>query len=130
VAGRALDLSLHLLDRQVIDTDGGMVCNIDDLEITVPDDGAPPYVTAILCGPGAVGPRIGGLLGRWVVAMHRLLGHRHDDAPDRIPFQLVTDIGSSVTVAQTRRELDVLRAEDVVREFVIERIPGSGHASE
>jgi len=130
VAGRVLDLSLHLLDRQVLDTDGGMVCNIDDVELTGPDDGGPPYVTAILCGPGALGPRIGGLLGRWIVATHRLLGRRHEDAPDRIPFQLVTDIGSAVTIAQSRSELGILAAEDTVRDYVIDRIPGAHRASE
>src|SRR6476661_3212731 len=100
MAGRVLDLSLHLLDRQVIDTDGGLVCNVDDVEITVPDDGGPPYVSAILCGPGALGPRIGGLLGRWMVAAHRHLGRHRDEAPDRIGFELVTDIGTAITVAE------------------------------
>ena len=130
MAGRVLDLSLHLLDRQVLDTDGGMVCNIDDVELTVPDDGGPACVTAILCGPGALGPRIGGLLGRWIVATHRLLGRRHEDAPDRIPFQLVTDIGTAVTIAQSRSELGILAAEDIVRDYVIDRIPGAHRASE
>jgi hypothetical protein len=126
--GRTLDLSLHLLDRQVIDTDGGMVCNVDDVEITVPDDG-PPYVSAILCGPGALGPRVGGLLGHWMVAAHRHLGRRREEAPDRIGFELVTDIASAITVAQTREQLGVCLGEDFVRDYLIHRLPGSGHES-
>ena len=128
-AGRVLDLSLHLLDRQVLDTDGRMVCNIDDVEFTVPDDGSAPYITAILCGPGALGPRIGGLLGHWMVAAHRHLGRRREDAPDRIGFELVTDIGSATTVARTRRELGICAGEDVVRAYLVDRLPGARHES-
>jgi sporulation protein YlmC with PRC-barrel domain len=130
VAGRVLDLGLHLLDRQVLDTDGGMVCNVDDLELTVPEDGGPPYVSAILCGPAALGPRLGGLLGRWLVASSRLLGRRHDEAPDRVPFALVNDIGSSVVISRSRQELGILGAEDTAREYVVERLPGARRASE
>jgi sporulation protein YlmC with PRC-barrel domain len=129
MAGRVLDLSLHLLDRQVVDTDGGMVCNVDDVEITVPDDGAPPYVSAILCGPGALGPRIGGLLGRWMVAAHRNLGRRREEAPDRIGFELVTDIGSAIVVAESRARLGVCAGEDLVREYLVDRLPGATHES-
>jgi sporulation protein YlmC with PRC-barrel domain len=128
MAGRTLDLSLHLLDRQVVDTDGRMVCNVDDIEITVREDGV-PYVSAILCGPGAVAPRIGGLLGRWMVAVHRHLGRRREEAPDRIGFELVTDIGSSITVAESRAQLEVGLGEDFVREYLVDRLPGAGHAS-
>jgi sporulation protein YlmC with PRC-barrel domain len=127
---RRLDLSLHLLDRQVVDPDGGLVCKVDDVELAVPSDGSPPYVTAILAGPAALGPRLGGLLGRWLVASHRLLGQRHDEEPDRIPFELVTDIGSSVTIARTRSELGILAGEDRVREYLVDRVPGAGHASD
>jgi sporulation protein YlmC with PRC-barrel domain len=129
MSGRTLDLSLHLLDRQVIDTDGGMVCNVDDVEITVPDDGAPPYITAILCGPGALGPRIGGLLGHWMVAAHRHLGRRREEAPDRIGFELVTDIGSAITVAETRAQLEIGLGEEFMHDYFVDRLPGAGHAS-
>ena len=33
-AGQVLDAQLHLLDRQVLDTDGVPVTTVDDLEIT------------------------------------------------------------------------------------------------
>jgi sporulation protein YlmC with PRC-barrel domain len=129
MAGRTLDLALHLLDRQVLDTDGGMVCNVDDVDITVPEGGGPAYVTAILSGPGALGPRIGGLLGQWMVAAHRHLGRARQDAPDRIGFELVTEIGSSIVVARTRGELEVGLGEDLVRDYLIDRIPGAQHES-
>jgi hypothetical protein len=124
-AARRLDLSLHLLDRQVADPDDRLVCKVDDVDFTVPEDGSPPYVSALLTGPAALGPRLGGLLGRSMVASHRLLGQRHDDEPDRIPYELVTDIGSAVRVARTREELGICAGEDRVREYLVDRLPGA-----
>ena len=48
------DAALRLLDRQVIDSDGAFVCNVDDLEVDVPATG-PPRVVALLTGPGVLG---------------------------------------------------------------------------
>lgn len=128
--GRTIDLCLHLLDRQVVDPDGGLICKVDDVELQVPDDGSAPYVVALLSGPAALGPRLGGLLGRWLVAAHRQLGQQRDGAPDRIPYELVTDIGSDVKVARSRAELGIQAGEDRAREYVVERLPGAGHASD
>ena len=36
VAGRTLDAQLHLLDRQVLDSDGVPVTTVDDLELGAP----------------------------------------------------------------------------------------------
>ena len=127
---RVLDLTLHLLDRQVVDSDDGLVCNVDDVEFEVPGDGTAPYISNLLTGPAALGPRLGGLLGRWWVSAYQLLGHRHDKEPDRIPFQVVTDIGSAVTVTKTRAELGIHPGEDRAREYLVERLPGAGHASD
>jgi sporulation protein YlmC with PRC-barrel domain len=122
---RRLDLALHLLDRQVVDPDGRLVCKVDDVDFTVPEDGSPPYVTALLTGPAALGPRLGGLLGRWLVASHRLLGQRHDEEPDRIPYELIADIGSAVRAARTREELGICAGEDRVRDYLVDRLPGA-----
>lgn len=129
MTGRVLDLALHLLDRQVVDQDGGLVCNVDDVEFVVPEDGSPPYLIALLTGPAALGPRLGGLLGRWWVSAYQLLGQRHDTEPDRIPWELVTDVGSAVKVARSRAELGIHPGEDRAREYLVDRLPGAGHAS-
>jgi sporulation protein YlmC with PRC-barrel domain len=122
--GRVLDLQLHLLDRQVVDGEGRMVCKVDDLELALDERGR-PYVTAILVGPRALGPRLGGRLGRWMVAVAgRLAGGA---APPRIDFGRVTDIGCAVTVAG---EPDVVALEDWVDEHLIARIPGSTDAGQ
>jgi sporulation protein YlmC with PRC-barrel domain len=127
--GRTLDLNLHLLDRQVIDRDGRLVCKIDDLEFEI-DEAGRPYVTAILVGPRALGPRLGGRLGRWVTAIGRRLSQGQHLQPPRIDFAQVTDIGSAITLARHRDELDVTSLEDWVDSYVISRIPGSRHESQ
>jgi len=129
VTGRVRDLALHLLDRQVVDTDGRAVCKVDDLEFTVPDDGSAPYVSAILCGPAALGPRLGGLLGRWLVASTHTFGRSANDRLGRIGMELVTDLGTAITVARSRRDLGVHENEDRAREYLVERIPGACHES-
>src|SRR4051795_4928632 len=109
------DLRLRLLDRQVIDPDGGLICKVDDLELTRTADGG-YVVTALLAGPLALGPRLPGRLGRWVVALARRWSNDADPAPRRIPFERVTDLGSAVTVDRSRADLGIAAAEDWARE--------------
>lgn len=127
--GRTLDLHLHLLDRQVVDPDGYFVCKVDDLELDV-DEAGYPYVTAILVGPRALGPRLGGRLGRWMTSLGRRLAEGQSWQPPRIDFGLVSDIGSAITVVRPRRELEVASLEDWVDRNIIGRLPGSRHESE
>jgi sporulation protein YlmC with PRC-barrel domain len=129
VVGRTLDLRLHLLDRQVVDTDGRLVCKVDDLALESDDTGR-PYVTAILVGPRALGPRLGGRLGQWVTAIGRRLSDGQSKEPPRIDFAYVTDIGSAITLARRQDELEVTSLEAWVDAHVIARIPGSRHESE
>src|SRR5215218_3971963 len=129
MAKEPFDLRLHLLDRQVIDPEGGMVCKVDDVEFRRADDGS-YYVSALLSGPLALGPRLPGLLGTWVLALAHRLSRTENPRPRRIPFSRVVDIGSSVTVDRGRDQLDIAPLEDWVREHVISRIPGNRHESE
>jgi hypothetical protein len=127
-AGKVYDLALHLLDRQVLDRDGKMVCKVDDLELELDETGR-PYVTGILAGPGALGVRIGGRLGEWIVRAGERLSTRDDaDYPARVDMGLVVDIGSAVRLAVPRRDVRVAGLEDWVREHFIERIPGASDA--
>jgi sporulation protein YlmC with PRC-barrel domain len=127
--GRELDLHLQLLDRQVQDRDGRMICKIDDLELELDETGR-PYVTAILCGPRALGPRLGGRLGRWVAAVAARLATPDQQEIPRIDFAQVTDIGSAIIIARTADELHVAPLEDWVNRYIIARIPGSRHEGE
>jgi sporulation protein YlmC with PRC-barrel domain len=126
---RTLDLHLHLLDRQVVDEHGQPVCKVDDIELDL-DDRARPYVTAILVGARALGPRLGGRLGHWTVAIARRLTEGQRDEHLRIDFASVTDVGSAITVEGSTEEFGVTPFEKWVDTHIIGRIPGSSHASE
>jgi sporulation protein YlmC with PRC-barrel domain len=100
----SLDAVLHLLDRQVVDVDGRLVCKVDDVELTVFDDGV-LGVTGLLSGPAALVPRFGHQgLARRLHDYYRQLGGPqldHDD-PYRIDLELVDRLGSGVELSVPR----------------------------
>lgn len=129
MTGRVRDLGLHLLDRQIIDHEGKAVGNVDDVELAVPEDGSPPYVVALLTGPQALAPRLRGMLGEWVAFWSHALSRESSDQPGRVGAEHITDIAAAIRVSRSRAELGVHRNEDRAREYLIDRIPGAGHAS-
>lgn len=125
------DLSAYemLLDRQIIDDSGQPVGAVDDLELTLPAAGGTgsPELTAILTGPTALGPRIGGVLGRLWLAVGRRLRPADEEYPNRIPMGLVDRVDrTQVSLTVHRNELDVERFQEWVWENIIGRLPGSG----
>jgi sporulation protein YlmC with PRC-barrel domain len=122
--GKRRDLALHLLDRQVVGSDGGMVGNVDDVELT--DDG---QLVALLTGPQALAGRLGGRLGALLQLLSEGLSRRSTSEPVRIPVELVTDYGTVISVARTREELGAGANEERFRSYVIGRIPGADHES-
>jgi sporulation protein YlmC with PRC-barrel domain len=123
-----LRIDFHLLDRQIVDRDGRLVGNVDDLEFTENPDGA-PRVTAILVGQIPLGERIGGRVGRWMAALGRQLADR-DYEPIRIPYNLVDTVGSEITLMVRADQLPEPPLETWLRRHLIERIPGAGHAEQ
>jgi sporulation protein YlmC with PRC-barrel domain len=123
VAGQTLDAQLHLLDRQVLDSDGVPVTTVDDLELGAAE-GAPelrpeipvgtpaPVLTALLTGP-VLGTRIFG--GR--PPSSRLI---------RIPWTDVAEVGVVVRLGVSGQGLDADWVERWIRDKIIARIPGSG----
>jgi len=95
----SIDAALHLLDRQVVDRDGLMVCKVDDLEVSDPGDGS-LAVTGILTGGAALFPRLSHHLGGWLATTWHRLGQQkgHRDTPDHLPLGLVTELGSGVRI--------------------------------
>jgi hypothetical protein len=128
-AGRVLQLHLHLLDRQVVGPGDRLVCKVDDVELERDGSGR-LLVTALLAGPRALGPRLGGRLGTWVAAIAERFAEDRDADQHRIDMRLVSDIGSAIRVDRTREELGLAPLERWVGEHVVARIPGSGHESE
>ncbi|MGC0337890.1 hypothetical protein [Streptomyces sp. SLBN-8D4] len=126
--GRAYSAHFHLLDRQVVDQDGRPVCKVDDLELANDGHGR-PYVTAVLVGPAALAPRLGGKPARWLTAVQRRLKVRRQEGPARLGFECVTGVGAVVTVAPPTDGVAVHALEDWTRDNVIGRLPGAGHAA-
>jgi sporulation protein YlmC with PRC-barrel domain len=109
----SLDAVLHLLDRQVIDADDLLVCKVDDVELTVFDDGV-LGVTGLLVGPAALVPRYGDDgFGRLLHDFWRRLGTTQADRDDpyRIDLELVERLGSGVELNVGRDGVLVRRGE-------------------
>ncbi|GAA5164623.1 hypothetical protein [Amycolatopsis dongchuanensis] len=112
-----------LWDRQIFDRDGVELGKVDDLELS---EGDPPVVTALLCGPTALGPRIGDRIGTWWAAVGRRLRPRDDPYPVRIPLDLVSRFDRREVRLRVRAdELPADRFRQWTRRHVVERIPGS-----
>jgi hypothetical protein len=127
--GRRLDAALRLLDHQLVDRDGRLCGKVDDLELERRDDGS-LVVTAVLTGPGALGPRLPGVLGRATVAVWRRLHGDAEPGASRIPFERVAGIDSAVRLSMSRVELPTYGLERWARENVVEKLPGAGRAPE
>lgn len=124
---RALWAALHLLDRQLIDRDGRMCGNVDDVELELDEDGR-AYVSALLSGPGTLAPRLGmRRYGDWIRRAHALVDGDGED-PARIPLARVADINNHVTISLEHDEVGSVDGDRWVRDHVIGRIPGSRHA--
>jgi hypothetical protein len=116
-----------LLDRQIIDADGQQAGKVDDVEFAEPDDASAPVLVAILTGPLALGPRIGGRLGDWWAAIGQRLRPDDDPEPNRIPITQVDHLDrTELTLNVSRDVLDIDRLRDWVRDHVVAPIPGSG----
>jgi len=110
---RPLDGLLHLMDRQVIDSEDLLVCKCDDLELEQHEDGT-LTVTALLVGAPVWVPRVSSWLGeRW----RRLGGAQSDrQRPYRIDLADIAQVSQEIHL---RRERDgVLRRQDPVRASV------------
>ena len=129
--GRVMDVGLEVLDRQIVDSNGRLAGKVDDLELVFPEEGAgPPYVVAIISGPGALARRLGGRLGGWLEAAHGRLHDEQPPRPARVPFSVVKRIGNDVEVSVERASLESNRMEQWVSGHVIGKIPGAQHAAE
>jgi hypothetical protein len=113
-----------LLDRLLIGLDGEDVGMVDNLEFS---DTAEPELTALLCGPLAFGPRLGGRIGTWWTSIGRRLRLDADPTPNRIPVQLIRRIDHrGIELAVPGAELSNRRGFDWTRSRVIDKIPGNG----
>lgn len=114
------DAALHLLDRQVVDSEGRLVSKVDDVELTAGPDGS-LVPTGLLVGLPALlprfGPHLGGVLARTHARIFEAQAHR--TVPDVIDLDLVAEIGSEVHLSVPRAGLLQPRA---VAEPAVDRI--------
>lgn len=120
-------VGFHLLDRQIVDVAGQLAGKVDDVELATGEDGK-PYVAALLVGPQALGPRLGGWLGRLITAIAQRFDVGEPTGPVRIPYAHVGEVDSAVNLTIRRELLPEPALEASLREHVIGRIPGAGHA--
>lgn len=120
-----VDLGTELLDHQIVGPDGKSAGKVDDLELRTRPDGR-LEVQAIVVGTAALLPRIGRARVplRWLLARFGAL-----DEPRTIPLDQVTEVDSAVHVTGEAAQAALSPAEERLREKVIRRIPGGGHAS-
>jgi hypothetical protein len=122
---RVCDANDLLLDRLILDCDGLPMGMVDDLELTEPEEGGAPVITAILCGPTALGPRIGGHIGTWWLAIGRRLRPLDNPYPVRIPFDDVVALDRrQLTVSRSGMDYDTSRLREWVYDKLVSRIPG------
>ena len=119
-----LHVDFHLLDRQLVDADGRLVGNVDDVEL---DDDL--RVVALLSGQVVLGERMRGRLGRLLAATARRLAPEGSPEPVRIPYDLVDDVGSEIRLVAGADRPDP-PLETWLGEHLIGRIPGAGRAGE
>jgi sporulation protein YlmC with PRC-barrel domain len=117
-----LDANLNLMDRQILSNDGRMLGNVDDVELEQRDDGG-LYVTALLSGPGALGPRLGGGLGTIVRTSWERLSGRHE--PARVEWAQVAAVDTAIKLAVGADAVHLDGFETWMRDRIIAAIPGS-----
>ncbi|SCL34034.1 hypothetical protein GA0070616_4862 [Micromonospora nigra] len=122
-----LQVSRRLLDRQLVDSGGRLVGKVDDVEFAFGADST-PYVSALLSGPGVLGARVGGRIGRMLVLTAERFVTDRPVAPLRIPYRLVDRVDSAVWLRVRLDELPPSPVEEWLRRNLVDRIPGAGRA--
>ena len=126
---RRLWAGLHLLDKQLIDREGVLCGNVDDLELEETAEGA-LLVAGIRSGAGALARRLGAsVLGRWLEQVHRGVDPERADHTF-IPLARVDQIGPHVKLSLDHTEVATWHTERWVADHVIDHIPGAEHAPE
>ena len=112
---KTINLGLHLVDRQLLDSEDRRCGNVDDLAL----EGGPGEkleVVAIFSGPGVWRWRAGpiGRFSAWIGG----------GSVVRIPWEEVASVSAHVKLRKRAEELGLGRGDDRLRPF-IQKIPGA-----
>ena len=118
-----MQLGKHVLDKTLLDAQGKRAGKVDDLLLTLPDDGDEPVVEAIITGPLALAAEMPTWLRAPLRLLYRLLGLR-DPRPRRVPWRDVTAIDVAVHLGCEREAADLNPLGEAVARRYIDRIPG------
>jgi sporulation protein YlmC with PRC-barrel domain len=121
-------LGLDVLDRQLIDSDGRLCGKVDDLVLEKPSDqerGSAPVVTHILAGPGALGDRLHGWMGRIARMTWRRINPDVETSSIQLPWSVVAKVDREVHLTVSSREEGLEDVEDWVSAHLISKIPGA-----
>jgi hypothetical protein len=122
-----IQLAKQLLDRQIVDVDGRLVGRVDDIELAIDEEGY-PYVDCLLSGQAALGQRIGGRIGRLLVAVADRFTDDPPVPPLRIPLTQIDRVDSVVRLRCPAADLPPSPVESWLRRHLIDRIPGANRA--
>ena len=119
------DLGLRLLDRQLVGSEDELFGNVDNALLETV--GGQLAVTALVCGPAALGPRFGGRTDVWMRSIWRRLRPERDPAPVVIPMTHVARVAAEVTLDDNAQQMiaDNAQLERWLRYYLINRIPGA-----
>jgi hypothetical protein len=112
---KTINLGLHLVDRQLLDSEDRRCGNVDDLAL----EGGPGEkleVAAIFSGPGVWRWRAG-LIGRFAAWIG-------GGSVVRIPWGEVASVSAHVKLRKHAEELGLGRGDDRLRPFIL-KIPGA-----
>jgi len=115
-----------LLDRLITTESGRHLGMVDNLELDTESQPDAPVVTALLVGPSAFGPRLGGRLGKWWAAVGMRLRPEGPE-PARIPAEVIKSVDrNAIVVTVSGDELGTEGLQRWLVDHLIGRIPGNG----
>ncbi len=119
-----VDIGAQMLDRQILSHEGNPVGKVDDVELTVHDDGR-IEVTGIISGRSALQNRLG---PRWglLLSPARVVTRDFVDST-RIPLRDIDDFDTAIHLKAAAVDKEGSTLEQRLRRLV-RRIPGAGHA--
>jgi hypothetical protein len=128
-----LSLNLDLLDHQVVDANKLPISRVDDLEVSLPEDGSggEPRVTGLVLGAETVGHRLGGRAGAVMASVSARLREHAESGPPVVDVGRVEQARPFVVLTDAFPDLpQVAGLEHWLRRHVVAPERGGAHAGQ